>query len=411
MANIFFGISSENHIRNTLDKWIGIAGTPDIFSERANHIEKYQEKLLGEYDVASIDEALRRYPDADVWVTYVRPGYIPNMLAKKLPPERIHFLEADLEYRKGCGYLGNHMLYRENSFSPCCSVGQGPRIETSGPIRDRLAQWQEYTTKLVDDVRHERPNDCQKCHLLKDGFWRKPVKLNRFTFGVFNRSNICNFKCIYCQFNKQSNTLKKTVDGNSVYEILQELSEIPECNTEELAIQFGNGEFCANKHCDEILDIFLQTKWKMNLFSNCSIYKEKLEALMASGRILSLTTSIDAGTRETFKKIKQRDMFYRVIENLKKYPVNKTILHVKYIFLEGVNDNETDIDSYYEIVKDLDGIIMLSSSLLSHMTEKMRELALRIIKKAKKDGKKVYVDTVYVNSKDTQFINESYANA
>jgi len=411
MANIFFGILSDSHISNNIDKWMSIAGAPAIFSERDDHIKKYQTKLLGEYDVVSLDEALRRYPDADVWVTYQRPGYIPSMLAEKLPPQRIRFLEADLEYRKGCGYLGNHILYRENSFSPCCSVGQGPRVKTSGPIRYRLAQWQEYTAKLVDDVRHERPNDCKKCHLLKDGFWRNSVKLNRFTFGVFNRSNICNFKCIYCQFKKPASTLPNAVDGDSVYEVLQQLSEIPEFNTEELAIQFGNGEFCANKHCDDILDIFLKTTWKMILFSNCSIYKEKLAALMANGRIHSLTTSIDAGTRETFKKIKQRDMFDRVIKNLKQYPVHKTILHVKYIFLDGVNDNETDIDGYYEIVKELDGIIMLSSSLLTQMTEKMRELALRIIKKAKKDGKKVYVDTVYVNAKDTKFINESYANA
>ena len=47
MANIFFGISSESHIKNSIDKWIGIAGAPDIFSERDDHIEKYQTKLLG----------------------------------------------------------------------------------------------------------------------------------------------------------------------------------------------------------------------------------------------------------------------------------------------------------------------------------------------------------------------------
>ena len=132
---------------------------------------------------------------------------------------------------------------------------------------------------------------------------------------------------------------------------------------------------------------------------------------MRDGRVILLLTSLDAGTRETFKAIKRVDRFDRVVENLKKYPTDKTRLMLKYIFLEGVNDNEADIDGYYEIVKDTGGIISLSANLTTPYTEKMKELTLRIVKKAKADGIDVSTSSSYITPQDAKFISESYAGA
>jgi len=414
MANIFFGISSESHIRNNIDKWVSIAGAPDIFSERDDHIEKYQMKLLGKYDLVSIDEALKRYPAADVWVTFPRVGNMPNMLAEKLPPKRIHFLEADLEYRKGCSYLGNYIIYGRKSFAPCSVAGRYPVMKTSGSIRERLAQWQGDTTRLIDDIRHERPNKCLDCHLINYGFWRTSVKLNTLSLAANNPGDICNFRCVYCYSRKDLKHLKNDRDGFSTYEILQQLSEMPELDTEIFTIRLSNGEFCANKYYKEMIDILLKTKWKIHLSSNCSIYREKLASLMQTGRIFELVTSIDAGTPETFKKIKQVNSFYKVIENLKKYPVDKTRFIMKYIFLEGINDNETDIDGFYEIVKELGGIAMLANDIRTNFapyTDTMRTLTLRLVEKAKADGIHVVPNRSFLSPQDAKFINESYANA
>ena len=411
MANIFFGILSVSHISKNIEKWMSIAGSPDIFSERDDHIKQYPMKLLGKYDVVSIDEALKRYPDADVWVTYPSPGYIPGMLAEKLLPKRIRFLEADLEYRKGCRYLGGFILYRSESFSPCCVTGPMPVANASGSVRERLTQWQNYTTKLIDAIQQGSPNKCQGCHLLKDGFWRKSVKLRMLSFAATNRSDVCNFNCIYCFAKKSLKNLKGGAGGLSTYEMLQQLSEISECNSEELVIQLGNGELTVNKHCDAILDIFLKTTWKLDLTSNLSVYREKLASLIESGRVVSIVTSLDAGTRETFKKIKQRDRFDNVLENLNKYHLHKTTLHVKYLFLEELNDNETDVDGYYEIVKKLGGVIMFSSNLTTLYTDKMRALASRLIKKAKVDGVRINAGGNFLHPYDAKFLNETYANA
>jgi pyruvate-formate lyase-activating enzyme len=408
MSIIFYGITNENSVKNNINNWINVAGEPVLFSERDDHIEKYPDKLLGKYEVVSMDEALKRYPDAVVWITWSSPAYIPNMLLKKLPPERIQFLEADLEYRKGCQYLGNFMIYRDNSTSPCCVTGKMPVINTWGTKRQQIKQWEHYTTKIIEANQTPGMSRCKSCPKLQYGFWRKSVKLNMLSFTSNNRGDVCNFKCVYCFAQESLKKAREMTDGQTAYEMLKEFAEIPECNTGDVVMQLSNGEFCANKHCNEILDLFLEKGWKLNLTSNCSLYREKLAELMELGRVTSIVTSIDAGTRETFKKVKQVDMFDKVVENLRKYPVEKTSLTMKYIFLEGLNDNETDIDGYYELVKEIGGLIMFSANHSKPFTPKMRELAARVIKKAKADGVKMHTTANFIDLADAKFIRELY---
>jgi len=412
MANIFYGIASENNVKNNISKWIGIAGAPDIFCEKDENLKCYRAKLLGQYDVVSLDEALKRYPNADVWVTYRKAGVTAQALLKKLPPERIHFLEADLEYRKGCSRLGRFISYRKNNFSPCCVTGRCPIVPTTGSVRQRFEQWQDYTTQLIDDIRAGRPNACEHCHLLKEGFWRKTVKLDEVSFGSNNPGDICNFKCIYCFSKNSLIRLGNDTDGFTTYEILRQISEMPEYDTEDFTVQLSNGEFCANKHCEDMLDILLKTKWKINLVTNLSIYREKLSSLMKNGRLIKTLVSLDSGTRETFKKVRGVDAFDKVVENLKKYPTQNAKLILKYIFLEGLNDNEADVDGFYQIVKDVGcSTITLSSDQTIGcplFTDKIRELVLRLIKKAKRDGVMISSNSSYLDPKDAKFINERY---
>jgi molybdenum cofactor biosynthesis enzyme MoaA len=192
---------------------------------------------------------------------------------------------------------------------------------------------------------------------------------------------------------------------------MRQIAEMPEYNTDDFTVQLANGEFCANKHCDDMLDILLDTKWKVVLLSNLSLYKDKLAILMDNGRVSKLTTSLDAGTRETFKTVKRVDAFDKVVDNFKKYPVDKTKFLVKYIFLKNVNDNEADVNGYYDIVKETGGIVMPTSNLNAPYTDKMRELTLRLVQRAKADGVKVDAGSSYLSPKDARFIAESYASA
>jgi molybdenum cofactor biosynthesis enzyme MoaA len=61
---------------------------------------------------------------------------------------------------------------------------------------------------------------------------------------------------------------------------------------------------------------------------------------------------LDAGTRETFKKIKGIDAFARVCENLRRYAEHGNV-EVKYIFMNGVNDSNGDIEGFADACNEI----------------------------------------------------------
>ena len=407
---VYYGVMDS--LSKKMDKYISMTGEPVAFTTKDEDVSSYKGKLfLNKYKVLSLDEIIQLFPDADIWVTYRKADVTARKLLKKIAPDKIHFFEADLEYRKGCKFLGHFISYRKENFSPCCITKQCPVVVTSGSIPERIAHWQKYTTKLTEDIRNNKPNDCSKCPHLKYGFWRKTVKLDTVSFGTNQPGDVCNYKCVYCFAESNLGRLKNDHEGFTTYEILRQLSEMPEFDTPDFNIQLSNGEFSINKYCNEIFDVLLKTKWRVAFVTNMSTYREKFAEFLKTGRTKSVQTSLDAGTRETYHKVKGVDCFDRVIENLKRYPFKDINLRLKYIFLEGINDNEKDIDGFYEVVKSVGcKTIVLSSNLFTPYTPKMRELALRLIKKAKADGILVSGNNSYLAPADELFIAENYAN-
>ena len=100
-GTIFYGIPSENNVKRNIDKWINEAGEPDLFVEKDENLCIYKNKFLDKYDVVSFKEAMERFPNADVWVTWRKAEKTRKMLSAVLPAEKLHFLEdrsADSAY-------------------------------------------------------------------------------------------------------------------------------------------------------------------------------------------------------------------------------------------------------------------------------------------------------------------------
>ena len=400
---IFYGISES--MKRDFDKFVAKTGEPKLIVEKDENLDKFPKKLFDKYDVVSLDEALERYPNATIWVTYGRAKNAANRILKKVEPERIKFFKAKLEYRLGCNYLGHFIDYRVDNFSPCC-VSSNSKVKTSGSISDRIAHWQSYVTQLIDDIKNNRPNKCDDCRKLKLGFWPKKVKLDYICFATNHPGDVCNLRCTYCFVKNRFEELKNIKDGYTTYETLKQLSQMPEYDNPHMCIELSNGEFCANKHCDEIFEILLRNQWKIRFVSNMTIYREKFAEFLKTGRTVNVLTSLDSGTRETYKAIKGVDCLDKVVENIKKYPLENVDFSLKYIFLDGVNDNETDVDGFYDIVKQVGcKTIVISSDCCKPFTGKMRELAKRLIIKAQQDNLRV-IKSSYLASEDCKFVDE-----
>lgn len=107
-------------------------------------------------------------------------------------------------------------------------------------------------------------------------------------------------------------------------------------------IGIGSGELLVHPMRDKILAAI--ENYPVYFYTNASVFNEKVAEILSKGRS-KICVSMDAGTRETFAKIKGIDIFDKVCENLRRYS-EYGVVELKYIFLPGVNDNKTDIDGF-----------------------------------------------------------------
>ena len=77
--------------------------------------------------------------------------------------------------------------------------------------------------------------------------------------------------------------------------------------------------------------------------------KQIMDALSNSN-----SKGMDAGTLETFYKIKGVDCYGRVCDNLRKYATQTdNAIMLKYVFLPGINDNKIDVNGFFELATEL----------------------------------------------------------
>jgi molybdenum cofactor biosynthesis enzyme MoaA len=125
---------------------------------------------------------------------------------------------------------------------------------------------------------------------------------------------------------------------------------------EEATIAFSVGEFTVDKRHHAFLRKI--GKYPLMLFSNGYRYSQAVADALRQGHA-ELYVSVDAGTRESYLKIKGVDGFERVRENLRKYSECGMVV-LKYIMFEGINVNDTDLGNFYEFSDEVADMVVLS---------------------------------------------------
>lgn len=222
------------------------------------------------------------------------------------------------------------------------------------------------------------PQYCENCFCLTSNapdFFDKNIddkKIHRIDIANWRK---CNLKCCYCvqkesryknDFNhrlkylhkkhiKKANGIPLQYQHYKVMPIIKILDKRNELSDKKLEIYIGGGESALYQEIDEILDFFYE-RYKNSfiiIMTNGLLFNKRFGKLLADNRGL-VSISIDAGFRETYKKIKGVDCFDKVVSNIKKYSnftKNKTCLSVKYILNIGINDNTEEILKFFEIIK------------------------------------------------------------
>jgi len=180
---------------------------------------------------------------------------------------------------------------------------------------------------LVTGINNGTDDRCNGCFLLKEQDWDDVADDQINAISIENHS-LCNMKCSYCS--------EVYYGGVEPQYSLEYLFEGLDNVGDNLHIAWGGGEPTARKDFE---DLFLLLNKKFHprtqrIFTNALKYSPVVKTALDE-RISSITTSIDAGTEETFNLVRGSKGLHKVLQSLERYSqVSPDLITIKYIFTQ-----------------------------------------------------------------------------
>jgi pyruvate-formate lyase-activating enzyme len=200
--------------------------------------------------------------------------------------------------------------------------------------------------ELYEQINEGMETPCSGCPWLSEEEWPELSALD-IRFLSFEAHSVCNLKCTYCSDTYYGGK-RPSYDVDALYSELKMGGALEQC----AAIVWGGGEPLAGKNfAENIVKFTNDLKPTYNkVFTNAILYSEPLAKLLAEGRA-SITTSIDAGTPETYEKVRGANQLHRVLGNLRRYVrEGAKDVTVKYI-LTTENASMAEVTAFFDLVR------------------------------------------------------------
>jgi sulfatase maturation enzyme AslB (radical SAM superfamily) len=315
-----------------------------------NDVKKQGKRLnsIGDSTIYSFDEAAR---DENSEFFVVSPFHsaeiIGNLFYERNIPETRIINFQPIEQKTTCARFAQNWIIEDKKLVCCCIEEYKPRFDNQGLDPKNGIEYIDRTRNDLIDGKTELPKGCRTCFNYKPSYIYKSRKLNSFNFSF---RGWCNYKCEYCSANHPD--LKGYNAGFSLNEYLIELEERGISN-DIFSVLYAVGEPTLNdkrfplyEHCEE-------KQYFLDIFSNGSFFDERLFDVAHNSPVI-IRKSFDAGTAETYRKIKGVNFYSKVIKNVKKYlTAPYLVLNPKYLFVPGINDDETNVRNFVELCVEL----------------------------------------------------------
>ena len=380
---------------------------------------KKQGTFLHGLKVLSLTEALAQFPQYDVFLsvsaTYVRE--IVSYLGERgIGRSRIK-LASDTEQHGGCIHLEK---------TPWLTVG-GARIKVVSECIDTLSI--ERSGNLVEDIKRIESNrqECRKksfervcafvCGECFVNAWDYyPSKIRDVDYNIVFESNykdtVCNARCCYCTAydeRRYEQNIKHMKNSPMFIEDWREIMRL--FSGKKLFVGMAQGEMTISPWKMEVMNNVNEQNWEILVPTNCFVYDECLAEIAADGRA-HFIFSLDAGTPETFKKVKGFDKLAVCVENIRKY-LNKCKASdgncLKYLLLEDINDKDKDFDEFIAIAKELGCPIMISNdnfTLPDRMNTNLRNRLTDFVDRIHAAGLSVSLGRATFQAQDYEILRE-----
>lgn len=257
-----------------------------------------------------------------------------------------------MESKDYCKNLINGLSFHQHNVRFCTTNQMGPIVsEYTENAKELAKKICDFKNEIIEEV----PESCKDC-IYRD---RSPVSINKI-----NRIDLfywyhCNCRCFYCSYRDETKGQysDRVKDGNPlIYNTIKELYKMDKIDKTSLEIIFGGGEIGVLKEFPKLIELFLK-----NDVHNIWCETSGVRHLRALDKVLEkgkggLTVAVCCGSRDVYKKIKQRDKYNQVMSTLKKYvkatkkcksnPNNLERVISKFIILEGFNNTKEEIDKW-----------------------------------------------------------------
>lgn len=309
--------------------------------------------------IVSLDYVKSEYPNYELWLTQeehnLKEVYDYLIEIGKVPAGRIHFF-GNREYRLGCFNLQNYIYISSDNIKTCAHFPwtthfyfDKDQVLEEKDIIVKLNELEAWRRETIAKLCNGEKTSCHGCAALHWGFFEKEPRVKILGVGPnFSGGTKCNCNCFYCNQNMEIRTESNQKLSN--YDIHRISAEY--YDTLDTTI-LADGEPTILPGIDKICDLVLQKKWSIQLNSNAILYKEKLAEAVAANPKSFIAVALDAGSRETYRKIKRVDTYERVVENLHKYKEKGCNVFLKYILIPQYNDNIDEINKFLQVVEEL----------------------------------------------------------
>jgi MoaA/NifB/PqqE/SkfB family radical SAM enzyme len=258
------------------------------------------------------------------------------------------------QFIEACALNFNGMM---NSDKPvitiCCeNIENRPGIAYEETPEKTLSAFIDMCADVIDQSKKSSPNHiCSECANFKYGDWDSFDGIVKYV-NLSMYPSPCQCKCIYCDVHDSEMSRFSREEHSVYYDRLFDLLEYADSQkliSPTATWQVSCGEITIHPYKKRIMDLVRNRRTLY--YTNCFMYDEGIAENLKTNPFSGINVSLDAGTLETWLKVKGVDNFEEVTNNLFKYANNcsfRSQITLNYIILPGINDN---LDDYLWVIE------------------------------------------------------------
>ena len=340
---VFWGAGNNNsYIIDALKRALCVPSA--IIDKDTN---KQGKKFMG-IQIMSYEEASSKVPNMYIWVSEgVWKYQIIGCLVHELgfPMDRIINYEP-VVMKRACQFVESGFVYTADAFQFCCTISGrtlSPVIRTEDNAVEDIKRFLDLRRITSKNISKGIDKSCEGCIEIRTDYYAENPKISTINYSP---GGTCNLKCIYCisAAKESKGTWDKDIDFKLIIDTLRNEGVL----SDDLYFEISPGETALNKNRKSYYKQFCLAHGT-KVMTNGTVYDEDLAECLQR-REVNLLVSVDAGTKETYKRIRGVDLYERLRINLLRYSkIAPGYVDLKYIFVPGENDDKKDIEGFVNL--------------------------------------------------------------